>query len=249
MPVFTSSPFLFAQSTNLEKESHSFKHLTLATGLTTLGFTAEISTPLGQHFALRSGINLFRYSTKTHTINLNDPHGLLHQAFGQDVTYVMRGEAKNMHGHIAIDYYPFKKGVLYISGGFYIGKTQLTASGIIANKDGSSAELQPPYEWPELEFKGQKLDITNGRLDAELTLGHTVKPYIGIGLGRAIPKRRLGIKVELGILFAGSYTIRQNGIQLDQTLTRENNFQKTDSYLNWFKYYPMAKFQLRYRIF
>ncbi|WP_353101945.1 hypothetical protein [Myroides odoratus] len=240
---------LLAQHSTPSQDAEAFKQLTVATGLTTLGFNLEIATPLSPHFLLKGGFNTYSYSTQSHRFNLDDPYGALRQAFGQNVAYDMKAKMNNVHGNLVVDYYPFKGGILYLSGGFYFGKTKLSANGIIVNRDGSPAQLQPPYDWPELDFNGQKLDITNGRLDAELTLGNTIKPYIGIGLGRAVPKRRFGVKFELGLLYAGDYELKQNGVEISPTLARGNNFGEVDAYINWFKYYPMAKLQLQYRIF
>jgi len=246
--LLVGSCVLLAQPT-LQHDTEAFKQLTVATGLTTLGFNLELATPLSAHFVLKGGFNTYSYSTQSHRFNLDDPYGALRQAFGQNVAYEMKAKMNNAHGNLVVDYYPFKGGILYLSGGFYFGKTKLTANGIIVNRDGSPAQLQPPYDWPELEFNGQKLDITNGKLDADLTLGNTIKPYIGVGLGRAVPKRRLGVKFELGLLYAGDYELKQNGVELSSTLTRANNFGEVDTYIHWFKYYPMVKLQLQYRIF
>jgi len=240
---------LLTQQTTAQDEATTFKHVTFATGLTTLGFNLELATPLSSHFLLKGGFNTYSYNTQSHRFNLNDPYGVLNEAFGQRVAYNMKAKLNNVHGNLVVDYYPFKGGLFYISGGFYFGKTKLSSQGTIVNHDGSPAQLQPPYFWPELEFNGQKLDITNGRLDAELTLGNTIKPYVGLGLGRAIPKRRFGIKVELGLLYAGDYTLTQNGSPLKRIETKAHNFEEADTYIHWFKYYPMAKFQLQYRLF
>ncbi|MBB1140233.1 hypothetical protein [Myroides sp. WP-1] len=243
-------PFLSAaQSTNTADESYFFNHLSISAGLSTLGFTAELTTPISHKLFLRAGINTFHYNTKTHAVQLNDPYGLLHHTFGQDVSYLMRGQAKNTHGHVVLDFYPLQKGLLYFSTGLYFGRTILSAHGIIANSDGTPAQSRWPSDWPTLAFNNQKLDIINGRLDGELILGNFVKPYFGFGLGRAIPKKRLGVKIEMGLLFSGDYVIKQNGHRLDQTLKKEHNFEAADSYLNWFRFYPIAKAQLTYRLF
>lgn len=246
--LFVYSPFSIAQQQQ-EQNPPLFSHVALTAGVTTLGITVEAVTPLARHFYLKGGLNYFSYTTHQHRIAIDDPYGLLNEAFGQAVSYEMQGDAKNFHGHLVVDYYPFQKGILYLSGGFYFGNTKLTARGIITNRDGSPAQLQPQYEWPDLEFNGQKIDITNGRLNAELKLGHLVKPYIGIGLGRAIPRRRLGVKMEVGLLFAGNYTLKQNGVNVETMTTKQHNFEDTDAVMDLFKYYPMVKVQLNYRLF
>lgn len=239
----------FTQHIIAQEETPAFKSLTVATGLTTLGFNFEVATPISTHFLLKAGFNTYKYNTQAHRFNLDDPYGALQEAFGQRVAYDMKAKLHNVHANLVVDYYPFIGGVLYVSGGIYLGKTKLSTHGTIVNRDGSPAQLQPPYFWPELDFNGQKLDITNGRLDTELTLGNTVKPYIGLGLGRAVPKRRLGIKVEVGLLYAGEYSLTQNGKNLGPVEKRANNLEEADTYIRWFKYYPMAKFQLQYRLF
>lgn len=240
---------LLAQNRRTSPDHEPFQHLTVAAGLSTLGSNLEVATPLSPHFSLKAGISTYKYHTRKRQFNLSDPHGALHLAFGQNVAYSTRAEITNVHGNIVVDYYPFPDGLLYISGGFYFGKTKLLARGTIVNRNGSPAQLQPPFIWPELIFNGKKLDIINGRLDADLTLGNTIKPYLGVGLGRAIPQKRFGVKLEIGVMYAGDYTITQKNSRGGTALLRENNFEKVNAEINWFKYYPMAKFQVQYRLF
>jgi len=240
---------LMAQNKGTSPDYAPFQHMTVATGLSTLGGNLEITTPLSSHFSLNAGISIYKYTTRRRQFNLSDPYGVLHKTFGQNVAYSTRAEITNFHGNLVVDYYPVKDGLFYISGGVYFGKTKLLARGTIVNRDGSPAQLQPPFTWPELIFNGQKLDVINGRLDADLTLGNTIKPYLGVGLGRTIPQKRFGVKLELGVMYAGDYTITQENSKGGNVLLRENNFEKVNSEIDWFKYYPMAKLQVLYRLF
>ena len=44
-----------------------------------------------------------------------------------------------------------------------------------------------------------------------------VKPYVGIGFGRAVPKKRIGVKVDLGCIIWGEPTVYANGIEATTT--------------------------------
>lgn len=224
-------------------------HLNVSAGVSTLGFTFEAATPITESLKLRAGFDVFNFNTKQYDFDIDDNEGSLHDAFGFTPTYEAKGSLNAFHGHALVDYYPFKKGILHFTAGVYLGSNKIKAKGILTDGDGNPAELRPGYEWPTIDFDGKQLNIDNGRIDAELELGQTIKPYFGIGLGRAVSKRRLGVKFELGVLYQGDYTLRQNGQKVVSTSDVEASIQDADQVTKWLKWWPMVNLQINYRIF
>ena len=104
--------------------------------------------------------------------------------------------------------------------------------------------------WPSLVFDSHELNLNNDRLDADVQLGGFIKPYLGAGVGRAISKNnRLTFKFELGVLYQGAYSLKQNGHKVELNKDNTENFDEIDSYTKWLKWWPMMNFQLSYRIF
>jgi len=224
-------------------------HLNVSAGVSTLGFTFEAATPITESLKLRAGFDIFNFNTKQYDFDIDDAEGTLYDAFGFTPTYESKGSLNAFHGHALVDFYPFKKGILHFTAGVYLGSTKLKAKGELTDGNGNIVELKPGYEWPTIDFDGHQLDINNGRLDAELTLGQTVKPYFGIGLGRAVSKRRLGVKFEVGVLYQGDYTLKQNGKKVLTTSDVEASIEDADKVTKWLKWWPMVNLQINYRIF
>ena len=52
----------------------------------------------------------------------------------------------------------------------------------------------------------------DGSFDGKLVMGNTIKPYLGIGIGRTIPKNRVGVRFELGMVYQGKYSLSSPNI-------------------------------------
>lgn len=260
--VLLLSSAVFASNTaNLEDDQDKGKystshydggflsHLNVSAGLSTLGFTAEVSTPISESLKLRAGFDIFNFNTKQYDFDIDDEQGTLNEAFGFTPTYETKGSLNAFHGHALVDYYPFRKGILHLTAGFYLGNTKIKAKGLLTDGNGTPVQLRPGYDWPTIDFDGKELDITDGRLDADLTLGQTIKPYFGIGLGRAVSKRRVGVKFELGVLYQGDYTLKQNGKTVATTSDVNASIEDADKVTKWLKWWPMVNLQINYRIF
>lgn len=224
-------------------------HLNVSAGVSTLGFTMEAATPISESLKLRAGFDFLNLNTSQYDFDIDDSEGTLHDAFGFTPTYETKGSLNMLHGHALVDYYPFRKGILHLTAGVYLGNSKIKAKGLLTDGDGNIVELKPGHEWPIIDFDGNQLDINNGRLDAELVLGQTIKPYFGIGLGRAVSKRRLGVKFEIGILYQGDYTLKQNGKKVISTSDINASIEDTDKVTKWLKWWPMVNLQINYRIF
>lgn len=230
-------------------EGGSLSHLNVALRLSTMGVGLEAATPLNSYFKLRAGINYMGYKSPSFDLSLDDPDNSLTEAFGEIPDYNMKGELNFTNGHVLVDFHPVKKGIFHITAGAFIGKNQLKANGFLADMDGNPVQLKEGQDWPYIEFDGHKLELNDANLDATLQLGSVIKPYFGLGLGRAISKSRVSFKFELGVIYQGDYTLKQNGKKLDIIENATENFEDIDTYTQWLKWWPMLNFQLTYRIF
>lgn len=230
-------------------EGKPLSHLNIALRASTMGVGLEAATPINSYFKLRAGINHIGFKAGSYDISLDDNNGELAQALGFVPDYRLKPELNFTNGHILIDFHPVKKGIFHITVGAFIGKNQLKAKGFLVDEDGEQANLLPGESWPQLEFDGNLLDINDGRLDAKFQMGRIVKPYAGLGLGRAISKSRVSFKFELGVIYQGDYTLKQNGRKVQTSQFKSENFEDADEYTKWLKWWPMMNFQLTYRIF
>ena len=88
----------------------------------------------------------------------------------------------------------------------------------------------------------------NGNVSGGLKVSN-FRPYVGLGFGRAVPKKRLGVMFELGVQFHGKpdvYTDYGNVNNLLDEVDPDDTFSKIMDKLT---VYPVMKIRLCGRIF
>ena len=234
-----------------EKKSENtfLSHLSVGLRASTMGIGLQAATPINDYFKLRAGIDFIGFKTSTFDISLDDPDGVFDEAFGYTPDYKMKGELNFTNGNVLVDFHP-TKGIFHLTAGVFIGANKLKASGFLADNNGNPAQLKEGVtEWPYLDFDGHRLTLDDANLDATLQLGKTIKPYFGLGVGRAIANKRVAFKFELGMIYQGDYSLKQNGKKLDVVNNASESFEDIDDYTKWLKWWPMLNFQLSYKIF
>jgi|GEM_PF-1330969 Membrane-bound metallopeptidase len=219
-----------------------FEHFSLGIRANTLGVGIELATTVSRNFQLRAGYNFIDYS-RNYTIETDDPH--LAEAFGYDPDYKTKGRIFLRNGHALLDLYPMRNGVFHFTGGIYFGKSKLSSDGRLVNPEtGELAQLTDPTgSWPNLNFADYEVKVTDGYAKADIKMGNYVKPYFGIGFGKAVPKSKFGVKFELGVLYQGDFIVQQNGKELEKNKNQKDSFINEDDYTKWLKWYPMVNLQ------
>ncbi|WP_298881315.1 hypothetical protein [uncultured Polaribacter sp.] len=83
-----------------------------------------------------------------------------------------------------------------------------------------------------------------GEVNADVSWSGTA-PYLGIGFGRAIPKRRLGFGIEIGSYFTSSPDATLTATKLlAPTSNQEENLKEA---ISSFKFIPRLQFRLAYK--
>ncbi|MDR0196458.1 MAG: hypothetical protein LBI73_15165 [Myroides sp.] len=230
---------------------YPFYEWTLSAGVSTMGLTMEVLTPISKSLKLRGGIDLFFYDSKYYDIGVDDPDGNLAKAFGYKPNLSIKGKNHMIHAHALVDYYPVPDGLFFFSGGLYFGQNKTDLSGYFIDHKGDRAKLlNPNTEWPDLDFQGNLLKMAEGDLKADVTLGNIIKPYLGIGIGRVVTSKRLGFSFELGMMYQGDYVLKQDGTKVVFDLSESGEYnEKAEKWLNRITWWPKVSFQVRYRLF
>lgn len=245
-PSFPTPDELYADEI---KTDTPFSRWGLSLRLNTYGIGLQAATSLNKNLVLRAGIDLFPVRIGYQNLDLVDELEAVSYAFGYVPGYRAKGKLEFINGHLLLDFHPVKTGIFHITAGVHIGSSKATLNGFLSDPDDNPAVLLPGYIWPTLEFGGQKVYLEGGKLNLDLKMGNTIKPYLGIGLGRAIPNKRFGFKFDIGIMYQGNYTMKQNGIEFDLSDVVVADVRDIDDYTRWLKWWPMLNFQLTYRIF
>jgi hypothetical protein len=221
-----------------------------------MGYGLELATPLSNKFILRGGVTLTNgVETPDVNINLPDTDDNLYDAFGYVPQYKAKLGAHFTHGNILVDFHP--AGIFHLTAGVFIGSSTFKVEGKLvdwrAGHEGEDAVLLDPstHSWPTIEFGNQELTLDGGKANIDLKLGDSaIKPYFGLGVGRAIAKNsRVAFKFELGVMYHGQYSLKQNGTVLDLSSSSEETVRDIHDILKLVNVWPQMNFQLSYRIF
>lgn len=185
------------------------------------GFGFEYARSLNKHFNLRVGYNM---------LNIEDYEVQDIDLDGQNTDIIANFDYASID--LLFEYNPFKKSSLkLVFGAGYI--TDLVLSGNIT--------------FDEEQTFG---DVTLTKEDfGDLTLNAdwsgSVAPYVGFGFGRAVPKRRLGLALEVGAYYANSPDVTLTATRL-LTPTEEENKENIQEGFESFKFIPNLKLKLAY---
>lgn len=199
-------------SVSAQKELGIFNTLSVGVSAGTTGIGVDVATPVTPHFAIRGGVS-FMPGIKISTdvdVDLTDPN------LGSYPTNLdLKGSMSRASGELLVNYYPFLSSSFFVTAGAYFGGSKLVKI------DGHSDKLK------EYVDKGGNAGIVigdqtipvdkNGNVAGGLKVSG-FRPYIGVGFGRAVPKKRLGVMFELGVQFHGTPKVYTSAGELGNAL-------------------------------
>lgn len=238
----------FSANAQEDDDKNIFNHLSIGVTGGTPGIGADVAMPVCNYVQVRAGFSVmpkFTFSTDL------DVSGTPY-----DLSYVpneISVEAKTgfTNGKLLFDIYPFKSSGFHITAGAYFGGGSVIKG--YNKEDGLLKEVADYNKRNPNNMIGYELGdylLTpdeDGNINAEIrTKGF--KPYLGIGAGRAVPKKRLGFMFELGVMFWGSPKVYCNGDELtSEDLGSDGG--EVMKVLSKIKVYPVLNFRLCGRIF
>ena len=256
-----------------EEDQLIFNHLGIGVSVGTTALGINVSTVLTPYFGLRAGVNLWPILKLRSNLHLgsriqNWEPGELSE--DEQVPMEMP-EVMSMHikpkltaGHLLIDYYPFPHSSnFHLTTGFHLGTG--TVVDIHNRHEGS---LMPVTAWnnamenPDAQEVVERNNLQpiglvlgdyfiapdeNGNIDARIRVSG-FRPYLGLGFGRAVPRKRIGCQFDLGVQFWGSPKVMVNGEELKPDKVGEE-FDDVLSIVSRIKVFPVLSFRLVGRIF
>ena len=180
------------------------------------------------------------------------------QQYPTEATIHVDGDFSRTTFNVKANLYPFGGGSkFFIAAGLSIGGEK------IAEVTGSCDELRDfsnnylPTQDLKDQFRqaatanlgGYKLELDeNYNLQGDIRCKN-VRPYLGLGFGRLVPKNRIGCRFELGCQFMGKLKVYQNGNEIDINKALEDAGEDDLSkFVKDLKVYPVLKFSLTGRI-
>ena len=201
---------------------------------------------LTDHFGLRGGIDYVPEIKVTTTLDMdfmdqkineasemyNVPADVIRETFGLPDKVDVEGQYDSFTGHALLDIHPAKgSGFRITLGAYFAQKDKKLVSaynkepGVLKNVADFNARrgmfAAVPEEYGKLAAKLGDYNImpdNQGNTNAYIKVKN-IRPYVGLGFGRAVPKSRINCQFDLGVQFWGSPEV-YNGVN-DQLLTSE----------------------------
>lgn len=228
-----------------QREQGLFNRLSVGVSASTMGIGIDAATTLNRHFMLRAGLDIMPGITFDTDVDVDlDVAGSV-SSYSSEVN--VEGALKRTQASLLLNVYPFKSSSFFIAGGAYFG-----GSNLLKIK-GHSQELQDLYDQygsqAGIIIGDYKLPIDeNGNVAGGIKVS-SFRPYLGVGIGRAVPHKRLGFMFELGVQFHGTPKVFSDTGDLDNLLNNTDADDDFSEILDKLKVYPVLKFRLCGRIF
>ena len=188
--TFISQP---SKAQSFEGEYGFFDHLGAGVSLGTDGIGIDVATPVTDWAALRAGVSFMPAIKVKKTINLKDEDPALNDEAN------IEAKLNIFDVKLLADFYPIKTSTFHITAGFFLG----SENAVTAH---SNDVIRNPADYGNVGIKLGNRRVTtdkDGNVDVDVKV-NSFKPYIGIGFGRAIPKKnRVSVSCDLGVKFWG----------------------------------------------
>lgn len=227
-----------------------FNHLSVGVGLGTDGLSVELASPLGSHVDVRAGygmgLGLIGYTIKDFTVP--EP------ATGNNVNAPLKLGFGMSDARLLFNIYPGKS-AFHFTVGAYLGSPRFLR--------GTISGMPSAYNTAGIEVDGYLVRAKNGSLDVNLCApglggsGFAVKPYVGIGYGRAVPTAKaVSFSVDLGAQYQGAPGVWAEGVGLTgrtkSVQITKNELEavgKIDEYGKYMMFWPTLTFHLYVKLF
>lgn len=233
-----------------------FNHVGLNVGAGTEGISVGVAAPVTNFLEVEAGVNIMPSFKLSGDLDV-DVKPIPGVSTPTDATIHVDGDFSRTTFNVKANLYPFGGGSkFFIAAGLSIGGEK------IAEVTGSCDDLREfSQNLPTQELKDQlrqaataNLGGYNLELDENYNLQgdircKNVRPYLGLGFGRLVPKNRIGCRFELGCQFMGKLKVYQNGNEIDINKALEDAGEDDLSkFVKDLKVYPVLKFSLTGRI-
>ena len=202
-------------------------HLSVGANVGTAGVGADIAMPVTKFFDIEAGVSImprFKYNTDLH---FNLPTSIINQYLPEPVNIdnvPIQGKLVMLNGKALVNFYPIPISSFHITAGAYFGGEDVIE--VYNTEDQQLMAVNRANEFMKANNLPYELGLQLGDYlltpDAQGNIKATLKtksfkPYVGLGFGRAVPKRRVGVKFDLGAMFWGTpEVIDHNGVSLSK---------------------------------
>lgn len=236
------------------EKTKAFSSLAVSAGASTYGIEFTLSAPLSNRFSISAAYNMaLPYKYK---LTYDDFEPITKDFQGE--TYTLQIPEINLDatmptdgGMVKLNFTPKKNGSFYITAGAYFGGDKL----LDVNGAFPESFMTKLKEYEQYGFNMNDVNIevgdtnihpnADGSAEAYIKTS-TIKPYVGIGFGRNVPKRRVGFRAEIGGIFVGTPSIESPNIS---NLNTSEETEDIAELISKVKVYPKISLHLSVLLF
>ena len=240
------SMLLFGQVVHAQKEYGIFNSVAIGLNVGSTGIGMDVATPITKYVMLRGGVSFMPGITIKTDVDVEVKGHPMEQIGSYPASLAMEGSLKRAQGELVASVYPFPSFPFFISAGAFFGGDKL------ATITGHSEELKNYIS------QGSQAGVAIGDYvlpvdkDGNVSGGlkvKSVRPYVGIGFGRIVPKKRLGFSGELGVQVHGTPEVYTDYGSLDNLMSEVDPDDDFTKIIDKLTVYPVLKLRLTGRIF
>ncbi len=281
LAVILGALIISATAVAQKTDSRLFNHLGIGVTAGIDGIGGQLAVTMGNHFQLRGGYSFNEISTSKAPFFAKKPFeeyvapylrfpadrlpSNIRESFKvpEGSTVDLAGSMKLGQFNLLLDFYPFTSGSFRITAGTFIGGSHLI--------DVTAGPL--PCDPAEYNNAYIKLGDSRVGTDKDGVLKFdvrrpSVKPYLGLGFGRGVPKGIVSFGFDLGVMYNTSdfkmYTYDLDGKDVllttdiivhdlaaltdEQIADNQQYIDLLEKALGW-RWFPMMRFSLNFKLF
>lgn len=261
MFAFVTMGSMFAQGNDGGFKRGVFNRLGVNVSAGTEGIGVGLATPVTNFLEFEAGVNVmpgFKLSgdldVASQTINVTDGDKQF-PITTPNATVNAKGDFSRTTFNFKAHIYPFGgNSKFFVAAGLSFGGEKIAKITGHSDEIADYVNKYPQYKQQILEAIGAQVGKYKIQFDDNLNVTgdvrcNGVRPYLGLGCGRLVPKNRIGFRVEAGCQFMGKLKVYQNDteINLKEALNDAGN-DDISKFVDKWKVYPVLKFSLVGRI-
>ncbi|MCR4995093.1 MAG: hypothetical protein K6A32_06940 [Bacteroidales bacterium] len=175
-----------------------FNHIGAGVSIGLDGIGIDASAPIGEYVQMRAGIS-FLPSMKIFGTDFDYRYGQKDPTTGRRPKNEVDVDVNVgwFNGKMLFDVYPFKDSDFHLTAGLFAGTRAIAEacnkSPILSDEQGINIGDEPYF--PD--------DHQNGKIELRTNV---VKPYVGLGYGRDVPRTHINLSFDMGVMFWGKPT-------------------------------------------
>lgn len=211
-------------------------------GVGTEGIGVDVAVPVTKYLQARVGFNVMP------NININTTADVSGTVNGTPYNGNMdvKGKFSRTTFDFKIDCYPFANASsFFVTAGFSVGGDKLVK---ITGHNDDLKQYNAQDRGYNVEIGDYQIPVDkNGDVSGGVKVKN-FRPYLGLGFGRLIPKKRFGARFELGAQFQGKPVVYADGVGDLTKVMDQDTDDDISKFMDWLQVYPVLKVSFRGRI-